>query len=133
MVTRSEGRKGQSAMTEPMILDPEVIKSLRELKDGPEDPIMQELVDMYFADAPVQIEAIQAALSLSDAAAVARAAHALKSSSGNLGASELHGRLADLEVAARGGDLSHAEDSVAQIISAFERVRAALMIERDRP
>ena len=133
VVARGERREADSTMSESKILDLDVIESLRELKSGPDDPIMEELVDLYFADAPLQLEAIRDALAASDAPALARAAHALKSSSGNLGAQELHKLLGDLEVSARNNDLSNTVDSVAEILKAFDRVRAALEIEKNRP
>jgi two-component system sensor histidine kinase/response regulator len=130
---RVEQKDPDATMNDSKILDLAVIESLRELKDGPDDPIMQELIDLYFEDAPIQIEAIREALTASDALALARAVHAFKSSSGNMGATELHRLLADLEVVARNGDLSKAQEAVAEIIRAFERARAALEIERGRP
>jgi two-component system, sensor histidine kinase and response regulator len=132
-VAREERKEPDSTMSDSKILDLDVIESLRELKDGPDDPIMRELIDMYFADAPVQLETIQEALSSSDAPALARAVHALKSSSGNLGAVVLYKLLAELETSARNGDLSKAADSVAEILRAFDRARDALEIERSRP
>jgi len=133
VATREERKEPDSTMSVSKVLDLDVIESLRELKDGPDDPIMRELIDMYFADAPVQLETIQEALSSSDAPALARAVHALKSSSGNLGAVVLYKLLAELEVSARNGDLSKAADSVAEILRAFEGARDALEIEKSRP
>jgi CheY-like chemotaxis protein len=133
MVERHDEKKSGAPTASSKVLDAEVIESLRELRSGPDDPIMEELVGLFFSDAPVQIEAIQAAVAAADAPALARAAHALKSSSGNLGAMELHALLADLEVAARGGDLSNAGESVARILVAYDRAHDALEIEKNRP
>ena len=76
------------------LLDPETIASLQDLGD-PE--FVAEVIDIYIADAPPRIETMREAIAEGDAEKLAAAAHALKSSSGNVGATAVCEICADLE------------------------------------
>jgi signal transduction histidine kinase/DNA-binding response OmpR family regulator/HPt (histidine-containing phosphotransfer) domain-containing protein len=67
------------------LLDANVIAGLRDLGDATDD-VLAEVIDLYVDDAPSRFEAMRTALSSNDGAALANAAHALKSSSANVGA-----------------------------------------------
>ena len=71
---------------------------------------VRELVDAYVSDSAEQVAGIEAALAAGDADALVRPAHTLKSSSATLGAMELSATARTLEMAARAGDLSDADD-----------------------
>ena len=91
---------------------------------------VDELIDTYLADASVQLEAMQAAASSGDAAALVRPAHSLKSSSANVGAMALADICRALEAAARTGDVPDARERVADCDRAFADARAALLAAR---
>ena len=91
---------------------------------------VDELIDTYLADASVQLEAMQAAASSGDAAALVRPAHSLKSSSANVGAMALADICRALETAARTGDVPDAQERVADCDRAFADARAALLAAR---
>ena len=88
---------------------------------------VDELIDTYLADASVQLEAMQAAASSGDAAALVRPAHSLKSSSANVGAMALADICRALEAAAQTGDVPDAQEQVADCDRAFADARAALL------
>jgi two-component system sensor histidine kinase/response regulator len=76
-------------------LDAGVVAGLRELGDD----FFTEIAVLYLDDAPLRMAEIREAAARNDAAAVASAAHALKSSSGNVGAEAVRQLCAELETA----------------------------------
>ncbi len=111
------------------VLDHGVIASLREL-GGDDDPgLFSELVNMFLSDTPERMRALSEAMDKRDPTALERAAHALKSSSANLGALGLSGLFRDIEAAGREKDLSRAETLVARTQPEFAKVEAALRSE----
>jgi len=109
-------------------LDPGVIASLRDL--GGDDPsIFNELVELFIADTPVRIKALEQALASGSARNLEAAAHALKSSSGNLGAYVLSTLCKELEVCGRNKNLESAASLVARSREEYRRVEEALREE----
>jgi len=129
-----KGDAGNSGEKLPMsesqpVLDQNVIASLREL-GGQDDPdLFAELVNLFLADTPERLRSLSEAMERHDPTALERAAHALKSSSANLGALELSGLFRDIEAAGREKDLRRAGPLVARTQPEFERVEAALRSE----
>jgi signal transduction histidine kinase/DNA-binding response OmpR family regulator/HPt (histidine-containing phosphotransfer) domain-containing protein len=114
--------------TQP-VLDQGVIASLREL-GGDDDPgLFIELVNLFLSDTPERLRALGEAMEHRDPTALERAAHALKSSSANLGALELSALFRDIEAAGREKDLSRAAKLVARTQPEYQRVEAALRSE----
>ncbi|MEM7310292.1 MAG: response regulator [Planctomycetota bacterium] len=119
----------EEAMTEPEpspALDMDVIDSLKEL-GGEDDPeIFIELVELFLSDTPERISCLQKALEEGDAQALEGAAHALKSSCGNLGAISLSALCREIESCGRNADLDSAESLVSRSEHEFTRVQEAL-------
>jgi len=91
------------------------------------DPsVLNEVVGLFVADAPMRIASIREAMQKHDAGLLLSAAHALKSSSGNVGASRLHKMCADLERMARSGDLTSAKALADKLDAEFDRAVTAL-------
>jgi HPt (histidine-containing phosphotransfer) domain-containing protein len=84
------------------ILDEAVLAELK-ATTGNDPAFVRELVDSYLAEAPAQIEGIATAISGSDAAALVRPAHTLKSSSATVGAMRLATVARRLEISGRSG------------------------------
>ena len=106
-----------------------MIASLREL-GGSDDPgLFLELVNMFLSDTPERLRMLSEALEHRDPQALERAAHALKSSSANLGALGLSELFRDIESASRAQDLDRAASLVARTKPEFERVETALRSE----
>jgi HPt (histidine-containing phosphotransfer) domain-containing protein len=98
---------------QPEILDDAVVAELRE-SVGDDDSFVRELVEAYLAESPGYLEAMAAARSAGDAAAVVRPAHTLKSSSAALGAMRLSAICKQVEYAGREGRLDEAGIEAAQ-------------------
>lgn len=112
-----------SASIDP-VLDPACLDRLREL-GGPEDPgLLLELIGLYLDDAGHRMKDLASAIRQSDLEAVARAAHALKSSSANMGALVFADICRDIEIKAREGD--PVDGLVLQSQRAYDDVDAAL-------
>jgi CheY-like chemotaxis protein/HPt (histidine-containing phosphotransfer) domain-containing protein len=107
-----------------------VIEKLLEQAGGGSD-LLKSLIRTYLADAPARIAAIREGMARGDAPAVARAAHALKSASANLGATVLARLCKDLERHCRAGSTLDADDLARAIGLEFEHVREELA-ERSR-
>ncbi len=69
-------------------VDPASIEALREL--NPDDPaFLRELIDVFLEDVPKRIAELEKSLATSDAALLIRAAHTIKGSCSNFGATAL--------------------------------------------
>jgi HPt (histidine-containing phosphotransfer) domain-containing protein len=100
---RDSQRRRPVQAPEP-ILDEAVLAELK-ATTGDDPAFVRELVDSYLAEAPAQSEGIAAAISGSDAAALVRPAHTLKSSSATVGAMRLATVARRLEITGRSGAL----------------------------
>jgi signal transduction histidine kinase/DNA-binding response OmpR family regulator len=105
-------------------LSSEVLERLRALdRDG---TLVARVVDA-FCKASLDLETeIRSALDTGDAAAVARAAHALKSSSGNVGAFRVAALARDLEGHARALRAAEMREAAQDLTAELERVREQL-------
>jgi signal transduction histidine kinase/DNA-binding response OmpR family regulator len=111
------------------VLDRTVIEGLKEL-GGEDDPeLFLQLVGLFLEDTPRRMRDLVRALESQDADKLERAAHALKSSAANLGATSLSDLFKGIEAAGRAQDLPQAQPLVQQSEREFERVRAALQAE----
>jgi signal transduction histidine kinase/DNA-binding response OmpR family regulator len=111
------------------ILDRDVLESLREL-GGEDDPEMfLELVELFLDDTPPRIAALERALDAGDAEAVEQAAHALKSSCANLGATKLSSLLREIEYAGKENDLDRAGSLARNTGDEYRAVEQALRAE----
>ena len=106
----------------PPVLDGGVLGELREVL-GPE---VDRIVTVYLEDAPRLIAQLERAVASNDPIALRVAAHTLKSSSANVGATTLSEAARDLEHGARDGTLANPGSAVARIVGEFAQVRAAL-------
>jgi PAS domain S-box-containing protein len=109
---------------EPYVLDRERVSSF--LAIGRTQPgFLEGLVKTFRQDVPSRLDALRAAVSGADAHELALAAHALKSSSGSVGAKRMQSICATLEDNARTGRIDGAEASVEQLAAEFTRVMKA--------
>ncbi|PYQ28651.1 MAG: hypothetical protein DMF56_15575 [Acidobacteria bacterium] len=109
---------------DPYVLDRERVSSF--LAIGRTQPgFLEGLVKAFRQDVPSRLDALRAAVSSVDAHELALAAHALKSSSGSVGAKRMQSICAALEDNARTGRIDGAEASVEQLAAEFTRVMAA--------
>lgn len=81
-----------------------------------------ELLEMALQTGAKHRRAIDAALATGDAPGVARAAHGIKGSAGNIGAHVVYRLAAELDQRARTGDLSDAQGRCEEIDAAYAHV-----------
>ncbi len=110
-------------------LDREVLAGLRGLQGEDDTDIVAELAGMFVDDTRSGLSALEEAMQKGDAQAVERAAHALKGSSGSMGARGMSGLCARLERAGASGDLSHGFGLLERLEEEFGRVERALGAE----
>ena len=106
-------------------LDPQAIADLRAL--NPDDvSFLRELIQIYLDDSPKQIAEIEQSLAQGDAPRLTRAAHSLKGSSANFGASRLRAVSEQIETLGRQGLLRDVPAQLPELKAGFEQVRADL-------
>lgn len=112
-------------MSPSPVLDPAAIETLRTL--SPEDPgFLRELVDIYLQDTPQRLAELETALAKGDGPGLIRAAHTIKGSSGNFGATTLARLAQEIEALAKSGDLTAATAALPAFRAEFTRVSEAL-------
>jgi two-component system, sensor histidine kinase and response regulator len=94
--------------------------------------IIPRLIEIFLQTAPRDIEKAAVALGDSDATGLEDAAHKLKGSCGNLGATRLRDLCQQLEKLGREGSLQTAPELVAAAEKEFGRVRTELLTALDR-
>jgi HPt (histidine-containing phosphotransfer) domain-containing protein len=104
-------------------VDPQKLRELTEMTDS---EFVQELISAYLEDAPEQILEMRQALETEEQQRFARAAHSLKSTSANLGASMLQQYAKELEAYGRAGDLAAAAEQFPRLEEEYARVEAQL-------
>ncbi|MDA8130948.1 MAG: response regulator [Elusimicrobia bacterium] len=97
-------------------LDPFTLKDLGELGGDDGGEFLSGILSTYLKDLPGRVEAVRTAAEAKDAEALRLAAHALKGSSGNIGARRLQKLCLLLEQAGRSGSL----EGVADLMKAFD-------------
>ena len=76
---------------------------------------MKRVVDLYLSNSSVLVEELRLAVSQADAEAVRQSAHALKSSSQNVGAQGVASLGKKIEEMGRSGELEGSEESMAEL------------------
>lgn len=94
---------------------------------GGDTEFLQELAEMFQQQREQLIEEIRSAADARDAQALARAAHTLKGCVGNLGAGAAYESALQVEMLARNGQLSEAQQATAELESEVARFEQALL------
>jgi len=110
---------------QPSILDAKMLQNLREIE------ILGETIDLYLGESPKLLRRIRDAQKAQDVAELKDAAHSLKSTSAALGAFSLSEVSKQLEEMGRSGDISGSKELSQRVFSEYEKVKAALLIERE--
>jgi CheY-like chemotaxis protein len=96
-------------------LDISAIEAVRQLDPDGQDRLLSRLIALYRDDSSQLLADMENALKVGDADNVARAAHTLKSSSANLGATNVAAIARQIEHAARSGDISDLPASITKL------------------
>jgi CheY-like chemotaxis protein len=92
---------------------------------GGDRELLNELMEIFFVEAPKLLKELRAAINRADAGTVRRAAHTLKSTAGIFSPQALQ-VAQHLEVLGKQGDLSRAGEAFAQLEEVLERLTSAL-------
>jgi PAS domain S-box-containing protein len=117
-----------SASVQPLAttINLEALLSLRAIQAKGRPDIVTNLINLFLEDTPRRILALREAAAAGDAHALFQTAHALKSSSASLGASNFSSFCKEVELMGRDGRVAGAADQVSLIEAEFERIKAAL-------
>jgi signal transduction histidine kinase/DNA-binding response OmpR family regulator len=96
-------------------LDHSAIEAVRQLDPDGKDRLLARLIALYRDDSSQLLADIDNGMKVNDAEAIARAAHTLKSSSANLGATNVAAIARQIEHAARNGDLNDMISSITKL------------------
>jgi HPt (histidine-containing phosphotransfer) domain-containing protein len=107
-------------------VDQAVLLGLGDFQVPGEEDTVARLIELFLRETPARLADIRAALESGDAPSLERAAHALKSSAGTLGAYVLRDLCAQLEDLADSATVEGAAEVVDALAAAFERARPAL-------
>jgi two-component system sensor histidine kinase/response regulator len=111
----AKGRNVEALKVEE-VLDPSTLETLRKLRRDGQPDLLAQVIRLYLADSPRLVEAVRTAVAASEAPALAKVAHTLKSSSGNIGARRFSTLCAQLQDLGRAGDCPNA----VALLAAFE-------------
>ncbi len=117
-------------MTHSPMLDPAVWESLRALDDDP--AFLDELIDLFVDDAMPRAERVCASLAIGDYQTAQAAAHSIRGTAGNIGASQVAAMATDIEHDLEAGVVVTA-DRADQLRAALQCVVTALEARRSRP
>jgi len=106
-------------------LDRNVIEELHEVMQEE----FREIICSFLENSPDLVDTLEIARDEDDCKAAVMAAHALKSSSANMGASQLSSLASVIETAARQGDCDVARQRFAELVSVFNATCTVLRME----
>jgi HPt (histidine-containing phosphotransfer) domain-containing protein len=107
-------------------LDQQTLQDLRRLRRPGRPDAYVNILARYLDSSRQYIEAMRTQITAQDATELSKTAHALKSSSGMVGARTLAEQVKKLETIGTSGDVSSAPTVFAQVESEYQRVRRAV-------
>ena len=107
-------------------IDPAAIQSLRALGGDDDDSFLREIIAIFLTDTPARIAELEAGLRDGDTDIFMRAAHSIKGSSSNMGATVLQATAERLENESRVSGLAGLRGRVDEVKAEFASARAAL-------
>lgn len=113
-------------MPDPSAIDPQAIENLRALNPGDNDEFLREIAGIFLEDTPQRIAELEQSLAAGDATKFTRAAHSIKGSSANLGASGVRAVAEKLEHQSRTEGLGSVSTLVGELKSEYIRAEAEL-------
>ncbi len=113
-------------------LDPAALDAIRRLQQPGAPSLLNRIIAAYLASGRELVDRLCVALAAGDAAAVRAAAHALKSSSANIGATAVGDISRSLEAAGQRGDLRETRGLREALLHEFARAAEALDAAQER-
>jgi two-component system, sensor histidine kinase and response regulator len=111
-------------------IDASALDQMRKLQVKGEPDFFASLIDLFFEDAESHIEDLRQAAAKGDARLLAKKAHSLKSSCGNLGAKKMTAICNEIEAIGRRDSVEGAAAFVEELAEEFSRVRRLLESEK---
>ncbi len=111
-------------MPDQPVLDPATIASLRELSDDGE--FLKEIAGIFLSDTPERIAELERSQAAGDTVTFTRAAHSIKGSAANIGATALGAIASRLESAAKATPIAQLTPQIEDVKAEFAVVRAEL-------
>lgn len=108
------------------VIDIEAIENLRALSPDDGDVFLKEILGIFIEDTPGRIAELHSSRAAGNLPSFTRAAHSIKGSSSNVGATELKAIAEKLELQSKQQGFDNTESLVAELESAFDRARAEL-------
>ena len=122
----------RSASERPPAIDLAALNRIKSLQRPGAPSVLGRVIDLYFTAATGLLEQIRDAATRRDPSALEQAAHSLKSSSANLGATQLVELCRALEQMGRNRDIDQLVPTVEKLRAEYEFVRTALERERKK-
>jgi two-component system, sensor histidine kinase and response regulator len=110
-------------------LDRTQLLVFRQLQAAGRPDVLARAIGVFMSDASARLTELHQAITQKEASAIKRLAHAIKGSSGTIGAKRMSEICLQLELQARSGELSQVEALWQQLEEEFARVRVALAAE----
>ncbi|MEP0872062.1 response regulator [Trichocoleus desertorum AS-A10] len=115
---------------EAVTFDSKTLQDLRAMAGDEATEFVQEFIDCYCDHAPQLLQAMQVAIAQGDVSSLQHALHSLKGSSASIGAKRLAQLCLELERLTEGQILAGTGIHIAKITDEFDKVLAALEVER---
>lgn len=107
-------------------IDPEAIENLRALNPDDDGAFLKDIIGIFLEDTPQRIDELKQCLTSFDQPKFTRAAHSIKGSASNLGASQVRATAELLEHQSRNSGLTGLEPLIAKLESDFAIAKAEL-------
>lgn len=120
-------------MSQTPVIDPQAIENLRSLNPGDNDEFLRELTLIFLEDTPQRIVDLEQSLAAGDTARFTRAAHSIKGSAANMGATLLRSAAEKLEHHSRKDGLVGVNEMIETIRQEFAQAKASLELIIRRP
>jgi len=108
------------------VLDPSVLEVLRSLTPPGEPDVLREVLTLFLAEVPPRLDRVRNAWTAGDIEGIHRAAHSLKGSAGNIGATALFAVCKELDEKSRSGDVGALGPLVDALGVEYERVETEI-------
>lgn len=113
-------------MSTELPIDPEAIENLRALNPDDDDAFLKDIIGIFLEDTPERIAELKQCLASYDQPRFTRAAHSIKGSASNLGATKVRAVAEKLEHQSRNSGLDGLEPLLANLESEFAVAKTEL-------
>jgi two-component system, sensor histidine kinase and response regulator len=109
-------------------VDSSILDSIAAIQREGEPDVVKKIITVYLSDTKSTLEKLSLAVNEGNATDLFRLAHKLKSSSANVGATNLSSMLKTLELEGKEGNLENSHNLFLQILTEFDLVKQTLAL-----